>query len=313
MLPKSIACVVTGSLLMCSVTTSQNTITIREGFEGSTTAFTYSTNGGVPYTVQSNKSAHTGSASFGVGQSRCTQGRCHASYTVALTIVFPQPVALSSVSLWAREGSTSGSGYGGQVLIEYDGMQVGYLDPILNHAPITGVWEQLNAQVDRIATSVVITVTDVTNVTEMLLDDVEIIYRVATAASFTSFGNGCLGAAGTPNLTGQSGSVPILGSSFTADLFSLPLFSSPHLLVGLSRRPTPLNLAVIGAPSCSVYVDGAITVALQNMGGTAVWTVPIPVSTTAMGVPIYVQGVVFDPGAPGGLTVSNAAEMKIGN
>ena len=53
--------------------------------------------------------------------------------------------------------------------------------------------------------------------------------------------------------------------------------------------------------------------ALVNTGGQSVWSAVVPNDGSTLGVSLYVQGGVADPGVNAlGVALSNACELKIG-
>lgn len=128
---------------------------------------------------------------------------------------------------------------------------------------------------------------------------------------YGSYGNGCVGTAGTPNLTALSGT-PMLGTTFTAQLSNLPASSLALVTTGFSESSfgavsLPFDLTPLGAPGCMILVSPDIATLVINSGGTAPWTLAIPNNPALSGLGFLNQGVVFDAGANAlGLTTSNA-------
>lgn len=68
----------------------------------------------------------------------------------------------------------------------------------------------------------------------------------------------------------------------------------------------PFTLSMLGAPQCSLWVSPDVLVPTAVSGAVADVTVPIPAST---GYEIHAEGVVLDPAAPAGFSMSHAATI----
>ncbi len=137
--------------------------------------------------------------------------------------------------------------------------------------------------------------------------------------SFTTLGAGCQGSAGEPQLRAFGGSLPKLNTQFTVVLSSLPTRQKPFMLVGASNTQwnslsLPLDLRVLGAPTCMLRVGIDVTVPLSNLGGAALFTLLIPGHPKLAGRSFYLQGIVMDPAANSlGIALSTAGKATIGN
>jgi hypothetical protein len=129
--------------------------------------------------------------------------------------------------------------------------------------------------------------------------------------SYATFGVGCAGSAGTPEL--QLVNLPALGTTFRVDLVNLPATAGfAYFVVGFSNTvwnstPLPLDLAILGMPGCTGYVsaDGSV---LRPAAGGASWSLPLPNNPSLAGLRFYVQGVSLQQSP---FTVSNAGEALI--
>lgn len=134
-------------------------------------------------------------------------------------------------------------------------------------------------------------------------------------ASFTSFGGGCPGSRGVPQLTAQGNSLPRIGTTFTAQATNLPWTGLAFLFLGLSNTsysgtPLPANLGFLGAPACNLLCSGDEVYILPNALGSTSWSFTVP---PYPGLSFYNQVLPLDPTANSlGLTLSNAARGVIG-
>ena len=139
--------------------------------------------------------------------------------------------------------------------------------------------------------------------------------------TFTAFGTACAKSGSPlPAISATvSGGEPNIGTSVTYRLSNARASTPVVLIHGLSRTvsrgiPLPLNLAVINMPGCTLYVsDHATFGGSTNASGIATRTLPIPNNRSLIGVHVYDQWAIIDPGAnPLGLTASNALDTLIG-
>jgi hypothetical protein len=146
-------------------------------------------------------------------------------------------------------------------------------------------------------------------------------YTAINPATFTSFGAGCAGSGGTPSLQADGDSLPWLGDTFRAELTNLGTntqLNLPFVLLGDSRTAwgnlsLPLDLGLIGMPTCTLYANPLLVFPLPNVGGRATWPVSVPYDPSYVGLSLFAQGGVTSPGANAlGVVVSNAGELKLG-
>lgn len=137
---------------------------------------------------------------------------------------------------------------------------------------------------------------------------------------FFPIGPGCSGSAGVPVLDAAPGEMPWMGAAFTMRLSSLPIQRNcvAFGIIGTSVTetlgfPLPIDLGLIGMPGCNLYVSVDTDFVLGNHVGFVDWTVFVPQNISLIGASFYAQGAVLDPPAnPFGMTVSNAAEARVG-
>jgi hypothetical protein len=134
-------------------------------------------------------------------------------------------------------------------------------------------------------------------------------------ASYSGYGAGCSGWAGTPWLA--SASRPIVGQSFSVNLYNLPADHSVLLGIGLSNTdwlgmPLPLDLAPLGAPGCRVLASADVTLPLFNWAGQASWTWAVPNQGSLVGVAFYCQAAAVDHSNALGLVFTGGGRGVIG-
>lgn len=151
----------------------------------------------------------------------------------------------------------------------------------------------------------------------LVLAEVEVINYSALDAEAKPFGIGCLGTAGVPAL--RATTPPVISSNFDVSVANVP--AAPGLAViatGFSyttfgTSPLPLDLGVLGAAGCPVYVSLDITQIAPAVGGAATSTLAIPNDSGLLGGVLAQQAIVLDVGANGlGLTTSNALRVRVG-
>ncbi|MFK7742625.1 MAG: hypothetical protein AB8H80_20100 [Planctomycetota bacterium] len=137
-------------------------------------------------------------------------------------------------------------------------------------------------------------------------------------ARYDTFGAGCSGALGVPEIAATPGSRPALGSSFTVELTNLP-FGVAAMATGLSSTmttsglPLPLDLAAIGMTGCVQLTDALVLDLVQQPGTSATWQFAVPSAASLFGVRFYNQAYVLDPAANlFGFTASNAGIGQLG-
>jgi hypothetical protein len=140
-------------------------------------------------------------------------------------------------------------------------------------------------------------------------------------AHVSEFGAGCAGTLAVPVLQPAAGSTSKTGETFDVVLSSLPVNNPAFLILGLSNthwlsmgvRDLPMSLAPFGAPGCHLLVSGDFFTGVVNTTGTATQGFPIPLDLSLLGLHIYFQGYVEDPGANVlGVAVSNGLDITIG-
>ena len=146
------------------------------------------------------------------------------------------------------------------------------------------------------------------------------LYVSSAPGQYSTFGTGCRGAAGPPQLNAADGRVPVVGAAFPVLVTNLPsgILNSAVGVIGLSKSkwqsiPLPYSLSALGMPGCTLYVSIDVSMPLANTG-IAKWSIPLPRAAHLIGWRFYQQAVVVDLLAnTAGVTVSNAGEGVVGN
>lgn len=136
---------------------------------------------------------------------------------------------------------------------------------------------------------------------------------------YTVVGQGCRGSNQLVVTLGNSG-VPTIGQSFNVNL-SNALGGTPAVFtLGLSATTwgalvLPFNLAVVGAPGCTVYNDGVILFGLTTgNAGTATQPIPLANNPTLIGAVFFNQFFARDAAANNlGWTFTNGGRGVVGN
>jgi hypothetical protein len=138
------------------------------------------------------------------------------------------------------------------------------------------------------------------------------VYRTAQPASFTQYGQGCPGSAGTPALTAAPYSLPWLGDVFRTRVDAIPAAGAGAVFVtGFASTPAQ-SLAPVGLPGCASFVTLDSSQFVLASGGIAEWSIQIPLSMALAGWALYQQALVLDPSTTGGAVVSNAGTATVG-
>ena len=128
--------------------------------------------------------------------------------------------------------------------------------------------------------------------------------------SVVSTGSGCTGVGGT--VTQVANGLPTLGNQgFGLTVANAPQQSPALLLLAAGQLATPIPLH----GTCLLYVDPlklALVLPSQvSTTGSASWPLPIPTTTSLLGVAFHTQALAVTPALK--FLASNALESKIGN
>jgi hypothetical protein len=137
---------------------------------------------------------------------------------------------------------------------------------------------------------------------------------LAPIASYTVFGPGCTGTLGIPGNVVTN--LPRIGQTMTANFTNLA-FNVAFVLIGWSNTssafgPLPLDLTLIGAPTCFLRVSLDVATPISGAGGTATYSLAVPNSVTVLGFTLHTQALSFDTVNPFGAVLSDAATVVVG-
>lgn len=144
------------------------------------------------------------------------------------------------------------------------------------------------------------------------------VFTVPHFATYAVFGSGCQGSMGVPALQAVGGLTPVMGSAFQAQVGNLPT-NLGVMALGLSNTSSggvslPLDLGLIGMPTCQMLVDPVVLFGLIGVNGVAVWTWNVPTDASLSGLSFFNQAFSLDPLANTlGLATSNGAVGSIGS
>lgn len=134
---------------------------------------------------------------------------------------------------------------------------------------------------------------------------------IHSAPRYVTYGGGCVGSAGTPTLAIAAGQLPSLGSTFDVIASSLPAFAPAFGVLGNAR--SSLDLTAIGMTGCMLHTNIVVAVPLTSIGGSATWSLLLPAHPGLLGLSLFQQVLIADPGVnPFGATMSNAGEAVVG-
>ena len=142
-------------------------------------------------------------------------------------------------------------------------------------------------------------------------------FQFPLAGSFTLYGTGCPGTAGTPFLFGPE--APLVGHNVPVIVANLVPYAPAVVVLGVSNAfwqglPLPVNLAAVGAPGCQVLTSSDIFLQATNFNGTGYMTIALPPGLAPSTMPaFFVQSFTLDLAAnPLGIVLSNAGAVQVG-
>lgn len=135
----------------------------------------------------------------------------------------------------------------------------------------------------------------------------------------SAFGNGCVGGSISvePTFKEIRGQAASLGNTYTTIFENIPPGASTFGFLGFSQvdffgTPLPLDLSLVGATGCTLYVGPELTRPLPNAGGSTMWTLAVPPDQALVGNSFFQQVIVVQPGVnPLGMVFSDAAMVTV--
>jgi PKD repeat protein len=140
--------------------------------------------------------------------------------------------------------------------------------------------------------------------------------QTGASAGYGFFGAGCAGSLGVTHLIATA--MPRVGGALSVNLDNLPA-SAAIMMTGFSNTvsafgPLPIDLTGFGAPGCFGRVSPDATLFLFGAGNTASWGFSIPNVPGFIGLLMFNQALVLDPGFNTlGAVASDATGLMIGN
>lgn len=142
----------------------------------------------------------------------------------------------------------------------------------------------------------------------------------APGSGFSAIGTGCAGALSMPSLDAVFGSQLLVGGRFDLEMTGVAVnpLSVPFGLIGFDDqdwdgRMLPFDLTIIGMTGCSIFIEPEFDQTLPRAGGTAEWSVYVPADNNLIGINVFFQGLVLEPGTNAfGAVLSNAGRATIG-
>ncbi len=143
-------------------------------------------------------------------------------------------------------------------------------------------------------------------------------FMTPTANEWTAFGSGCAGSApATPAMSPIAGQAASLAYPFTTKISDAPFGAAAFGIMGFDPvsffgTPLPIDITILGAPGCAMYVGPDITFPLANIAGQVTWTIEIPNNPALVGGIFLQQGAFLHPSLNAlGLTFSDAAQITV--
>lgn len=135
--------------------------------------------------------------------------------------------------------------------------------------------------------------------------------RYGPTCTYVTFADGCAGSRPAARLVPRD--TPRIGKTLEVTLFDLPV-DAAIMFCGWQRLPSPMALDVWGMPGCTLHVDPQFSAVLVGGDGQAKHRLPIPNLPGLVGLRVYSQAGVLDPGANSlGVVLSAASEAVIGH
>jgi hypothetical protein len=120
----------------------------------------------------------------------------------------------------------------------------------------------------------------------------------------------CCGGGPTPTIS--STGVPTVNASYSVDLASAPLSANAFFAVGVTRLN--VDLAIMGAPGCSLYTNPLVIFGLTtDSAGASAFKIGVPNDARLIGFTFFTQYAIADATANGaGIVFTAGGENKVG-
>lgn len=142
-------------------------------------------------------------------------------------------------------------------------------------------------------------------------------FRTGRPATWQPLGSGCMAGSTVPVLRAQGATRPVVGTNWAMELTAaaggVAAFAHGLSTTDWNGNQLPFDLATFGMPGCRLFVRPDTTALVTPMSGIARQAVPVPMTTTLLGVQFASQGFVLAPGSNAlGVAASNAGVATIG-
>lgn len=129
----------------------------------------------------------------------------------------------------------------------------------------------------------------------------------ALSASVAAVGTGCFG-------LGLTATRPVLGATAQITTTGIPAGTPLGVtILSLTPTPAPIDLTVIGMPTCFAYVSGGVNEVWTNPAATAQVPLAVPNTASLIGLPVGAQSLSANPPlTPLGFIASNGVLMTVG-
>lgn len=139
---------------------------------------------------------------------------------------------------------------------------------------------------------------------------------------WSSYGAGCQGTNGVPNLALAPGASAILGQTLAMEVHNAPaFFGFTYGMLGFNRnsflgQPIPASLSVFNMPTCFSWTSADLNFSLGQASGAgiALWNIPLANVPYLLGFELNLQGFCIEPpGWTRWASVSNAITVRCGD
>jgi hypothetical protein len=138
-------------------------------------------------------------------------------------------------------------------------------------------------------------------------------YSTSVPATATAYGVGCAGSVGVPALANDDFRLPWLGDTVVMRVSNLAPTALAAFFATSSDSASPYPLASFGMPGCNGLVAAPTAEFRPISAGTAVWQLAVPNIPSLVGVQLFQQTLILEPGVnAAGAIISNGVELVAG-